>query len=269
MGNVASRGIADGTAPGAQSLGRAIALIRAVAAAGAQGVRLSELSRATLLHKATAHRILSALLDEGVLERDPEDGRYRLGMELFVWGARVSERLSLRSTAQASCDRLCTAYEDTVFLSVRRGLDSVCIERREGAFPIRTLTLEVGSVRPLGVGAGSLALLSALSDEELEDVLDALGERLKPYPTFAPKFLRRLVAETRARGYAFNDQRLMQGMSAIGVPIVTSNGSLLGAFSVAAISARMTQARREQIAQSMRNEAALVAQKHEGRERRR
>lgn len=254
--------LASKSSSGTRTLARAVSLIRAIAVADGRGERLADLARTTNLHRATAHRLLLALCDQGLVERDNDSGRFRLGMELFVWGSRVSERLDLRSIAQASCDRLCLAFEDTVYLSVRRGLDSVCIDRREGEFPIRTLTLEVGSVRPLGVGAGSLALLSALRDDELEGVLVRLEERLRPYPSFDLPMLRQLAAETRARGYAFNDQRLMPGMSAVGVSIVTPGGALIGALSVAAISSRMTGPRREQIAQLLRHEAAIVSQRH-------
>ena len=39
------------------------------------------------------------------------------------------------------------------------GADAVCIDRRLGSYPVKTLTVEVGTKRPLGIGAGSLAIL--------------------------------------------------------------------------------------------------------------
>jgi len=48
---------------------------------------------------------------------------------------------------------------DTVYLVVRSGMEAVCLERIEGPSPVRVLTLDSGSRRPLGLGAGGLAIL--------------------------------------------------------------------------------------------------------------
>ena len=53
---------------------------------------------------------------------------------------------------------------DSSFLSVRRDNYAVCLYREEGTYPVRTHALQAGLQHPLGVGAGSLAMLSALPD---------------------------------------------------------------------------------------------------------
>ena len=75
--------------------------------------------------------------------------------------------------------RIAERTGDTVFLNVRSGPDVLCIDRKEGTFPIKTLIIEVGNRRPLGVGAGGIALLMPLPDEELERVVSANEARLK------------------------------------------------------------------------------------------
>src|SRR5690606_39494348 len=61
-------------------------------------------------------------------------------------------------------------------------LDAVCIDRAEGSFPIRVLTQNVGTRRPLGIGSGSLALLAAAPDDEVDNILRRNASRLKDYP---------------------------------------------------------------------------------------
>ena len=53
---------------------------------------------------------------------------------------------------------------DTSFVSVKRGNYAVCLHREEGTYPVRTHALQAGNQHPLGIGAGSLAMLSALDD---------------------------------------------------------------------------------------------------------
>lgn len=70
----------DNAAPkGAQSLGRAIALLRVVVHASPRAVRLADLIEATGLSKATAHRLATTLVHETLLAYDGESRSYGLG----------------------------------------------------------------------------------------------------------------------------------------------------------------------------------------------
>ena len=55
------------------------------------------------------------------------------------------------------------AMSPSAVLSLPSGIESLCIDVEEGTYPIRANYLRVGSRRPLGVGAGSLALLAWLA----------------------------------------------------------------------------------------------------------
>lgn len=127
-----------------------MAALHALGASGPDGMRLIDLQNELSLSKPTAHRLLLALLSHGMVQRDAERRRYRLGHGL---------QLLARSAAHSGPDlyRICTpavqrlAEEsgDTVFLSARDGLFTVCIDRATGDYPIRAITVEVGSRRPL------------------------------------------------------------------------------------------------------------------------
>jgi DNA-binding IclR family transcriptional regulator len=133
----------------------------------------------------------------------------------------------------------------------------VCLDRREGSFPIKTLTLRVGDRRPLGVGAGSLAILAFLPDEEVERVIAAQGADQARYG-IDEMTMRDMITTARQLGYSVNDERLIRGMSAIGVPVRRPNGQPFAALSVAAISSRLQLPRRESIATSLKQEAELL-----------
>jgi DNA-binding IclR family transcriptional regulator len=155
--------------------------------------------------------------------------------------------------------RLEERSEDTVYLSIRSGDDAICTARQEGRYPIKTLTLAVGDRRPLGIGAGSLALLAALPDAEVERVITANAGRLRPYAAFSPTRLRELVERTRAEGCATNPGMVLPGMMAVGVPVCTGGGRVAGALSIAAIEGRMQPERRAQLVAWLKEEAATIA----------
>ena len=146
--------------------------------------------------------------------------------------------------------------ETPTIASVREGLAAICIGRAIGRFPIRTLTLDVGNRRPLGVGAGSLALLAALPDAEIATVLARNAVWLKDFDGFTADVLTGLVEQARARGYAFNDGLIVPAMNAIAVPVRDADGQPLFALSLAAIRDRMTSDRLDGLVEQLKSEAA-------------
>src|SRR5262249_36878415 len=150
-------------------------VLKALAANSAEGLRLTDVVNATSLGKATVHRVLSGLVAHGLVDQDKATGRFFLSLKLIGWAMAAGDRFGLARLAAPALAPLPKRTEDTIYLSLRSGDEAICIERREGPFPIKTLTLRVGDRRPLGVGAGSLAMLAFLPDEEVEQVIAAQG----------------------------------------------------------------------------------------------
>ena len=237
---------------------RAASLLRILAAQSTDGGRLSDVARAASLGKSTAHRLLSALVDVGFAAQEAATQRYHLGFELVRLGqsARGYEIVEL---ARPALQELAALTEDTVFASIREGAEAVCVDRQVGAFPIRTLTLDVGDRRPLGVGAGSLALLAALPEAERQEVVAANETRLANYPGFDRSALLAFAAEAALRGFALNEGRIVPGMCGVGVAIRDRHGTVYGALSAAAIKERMGPDRIATVAGHLRVRADALA----------
>ena len=71
---------------GAQTVRRALALLRLVATGQEAGVRLTDLSEMSGLSRPTVHRLLQVLLDEGAVERGAGSRNYRIGPEMLLLG---------------------------------------------------------------------------------------------------------------------------------------------------------------------------------------
>lgn len=246
---------------GMQSLERATMTLRVVAAKGPSGAKLADVAEATGLSRSTAHRFLGALVQVGLLEQDEGSATYFLGMELAHFGAIAGNRFGLRDIAHASLSRLTERTADTIYMSIRRDYESICIERFEGDYPIKTLTLDVGDRRPLGVGAGSLALLAFQSDEFVSRAIAVNAADVKAKWGFSTSDLFEFVEETRRKGFALNPGRVAPGMTALGVPIRGGNGDAVAAIGVGAISSRMTQERCANIVTWMHEEAREIETK--------
>ncbi|MGC2082292.1 MAG: IclR family transcriptional regulator [Bradyrhizobium sp.] len=248
----------SGEVAAVKTIDRAARLLSALARDGTQGTMLSELARRTGLGKGTVHRLLGALSDVGYVSQDAASRRYRLGvgLELLSGTARHGRVAALASPL---LERIAGVTADTAFASVRDGLAAVCVGREVGSFPIRTLSLDVGNRRPLGVGSGSLALLAFLPNAEIDKVISGNQRWLAEYPKFTAGDLWTAIAETRRYGFSFNDGRVVQGMNAVGVPVLDTNGRPIAALSVAAIAERLRGDRIIEVASLLQREAAELA----------
>lgn len=248
--------------PGSQSVQRTLVLLNLVGVLARdrpEGVSLAELTRVSERPKASVRRALIALMHAGYVEQDSKTARYRLGVQAAVLGELAShgaDRLGEASTD--SLIRLADAAGDTAFLTVRHGSYAVCARRQEGPGPIRNFALAVGDRHPLGIGAGSLAILSALPDEEVEQVIAATAAARQRYPRFDDETMRRLVRRSRKNGYALNDGLVIPGSWAIGVVVPDADDRPVAALSIASIAERLRGARRDELVELLQREAHNV-----------
>lgn len=245
---------------GAQSIDRAATLLLLVGRAGMAGARLSDLVAQSELAKPTVRRMLLALVRSGLLDQNETSRTYHLGPEIYALGTLASTRFGIHGAALRSLVRLSEYSRDTAFLSVPRDVYSICLHREDGSYPIRVQALEPGDRHPLGVGAGSLAMLAAMGDMDVEAIIAAniAGKSLKQHPNYSATGLRELVCATRANGYALNPGMMLAGSWAIGVAIRDADKRPVGALSIAAIEHRMTKERRRELVPLLQAEAREV-----------
>lgn len=243
---------------GTQTIQRASLLVRLIASRSRTGMRLTEVVQHSRLERPTVHRILKCLVDEGFLLHDAASHHYFLGPLIFELGLASSPQFNLADICRPSLQRIADRTGDTVFLSVRSGHDSVCIDRKEGSFPIKALTLEVGARRPLGVGAGGLALMLPLSDDAIEDIARANATRLQAFNRLTVPALLKMLRRSQQLGYALNDTHITAGATTLALPIVSRHGHPFASISMAAISSRMSQQRQLELVAILRAEIALI-----------
>ncbi len=246
-----------------QSIARPSAVLEALAEASSNGLRMTDVMRATGLGKATVHRLLAGLTSAGLVDQDPDSSRFFVGMRILSWAVSAGERFGLARLAEPAMTRLVDTTLDTIYLTVRSGDEALCLNRREGGHPIKTLTLKVGDRRPLGVSGGGLALLSFLPDAEIDRILKQQAAAGTALP-FDHAALRTMISETRQTGFAWYDvpvlhgTEVVTGMAAVAVPIRRPDSRPIAALSVAAITARLQGQRRRTIVGHLQDEVRRI-----------
>jgi len=243
---------------GAQSVHRVIRLLRALAAQGKGGARLVDLAEETGLERPTVHRLLAGLVAEGMAARETVSRRYRLGPLAYELGLAATPPLDLRRLCEPALLRIAERSSDTVFLTVPSGLDTICLDRKEGSFPIKTLTVDIGTRRPMGVGAGGLALLMTLPIEEAERTIALLAPRIAQYARLDAKTTIAMLKRAHKLGYALNDRQLTPGAMSISLAVKNGQGQAVAAVSVGAIQARMAPDRQKMLAAILKDEVGQI-----------
>lgn len=229
---------------GAQTLRRGLAIVRLLTQVGTGGLRIGEIGRRLELTKPTAVRLTLTLVEEGFVARDHASGRYRLGPEAFAAGLAAEPNYELQHRAAPTLRALSAESGDTVFFTVLHGYESICLSRDEGDFPIRNQLIKPGDRWPLGVGAGSCAMLAALTDDEIGDVLRLNAAlRIERFPRCTDDQIWRLVASTRELGYCMQPGLVLEESWAVGGVVHDVDRRPVASISIAAIRSRLDIAR--------------------------
>lgn len=249
---------------GTQSIERTVALLRELATGGAQGYRLIDLATRTRIGYPTAHRMVQCLLRQGLVERDPLTRRYSLGPLLYELGLAAKPRIDLRELCEPMMGRLAEKTGDTVFLNIRSGLDAVCIDRREGTYPIKVFVYEVGARRPLGLGAGGLALLLPLPWTEIQQIVRKNASRLTAYGRLSPESILAGLRRARENGHIVISNVLVSGITSVAIPFGGSGGLPQAAVTISTISARLPVTRQQEILEDLKKATAALEQRTAG-----
>ncbi|WP_417770054.1 IclR family transcriptional regulator [Stappia sp.] len=220
-----------------QNTKRLAAVLDAVSAQAPRGVRQFELVDLTGLGKGTLHRILAGLVESDLLEFEAETSRYYIGRKVMSWASAGRMHNSMVDNLRPALDEIGAKTGDTVYLTYKHGNRATYVERVIGTYPLRSLPREIGEQRPLGIGAGPLAMLAGMVEDAREATLREIATDIRSYG-ISEKTLRALVQRSLKLGYALHDGEIQQGMVAIGLPL-RKGPSIVGAISVAGTAERM------------------------------
>ena len=221
-----------------QVIDRALAIIDALANAR-DDASLADLAEKVKLHKSTAHRLTSILERHRMVERDPESGRYRLGLRLFELGSIVMGRFNIRDRAHPHLERLLYEVNETVHLCTLDGGEVLYLDKME---PVRSVRMasRIGHRNPAHCTSVGKAMLAFLPESETDDILRQHGlKRFTAKTITTPAELKAQLKTIREKGYSIDNEEIEEGVRCIGAPVLDHTGRPIAAISVSAPSFRL------------------------------
>ncbi len=199
------------------SIPRAVMILKALA----QGRdRLVDIATSRNLSKSTTHRLLSTMVQTGLVSQDPLSRRYFLGplfLNLATNSSVTHQNLVLAAHEQMA--ELHRRTDETVSLHIHMGAVRISLEEMASTQNIK-FTSGKGDIAPVYAGAPGKALLAQLSPEELEALLAHIDLKKEGPKTITSKpLLKKELAAIQKQGYALSYSERIPGSSCLSAPI--------------------------------------------------
>lgn len=200
---------------------RALEILLLLGSVGPEGLGLAKIAETIGGGKSAAHRSLASLIHKGFAEPAERHGHYRLGPAIPVIAQR-QERLEPQvQRVRPGMTEFARRTGFTVYLMVQAGVDAVCAEMISRSSR-RQFTMGIGARVPMGVAAGSLALLSMLPEKTAAQIIESNAERYINHPSIRhvdARVVAEQVALARTCGYAVNMGYYLPGEGGLGLPV--------------------------------------------------
>jgi len=219
-----------------QSVDRALRILLAFGEATPGGLTIAELARTLDVHKSTASRLVSTLVDAGFLDRGEGDAEapLRLGAEMARLGRIAAGRRDLTDLAEPVLAELASQTGETTTLAVLDGADVVTVAERAGAHVVGPHSW-LGRRSPLHSTSDGKVFL-AFGATQLPD---GPLERLTPATVTDRRKLKAELAQAREDGWATATGDFEQGLNGIAAPVLDGEGRCVAAVCVSGPSYRL------------------------------
>lgn len=221
------------------TVGKALEILDAVAAFE-RPVRFSEILETSSYPKATLYRFIQTLTNQKMLTYDEEDGTYTLGLRLLRLAHGAWKTASLAPIARPFVEDLAARVGEAVHLALIDNGQVLFVDKIKATENFETLA-RAGQVAPAYCTGVGKAMLAFLAPKRLELALQQQAYfKYTPWTHDTPESLLRELEQVRAEGVAFDRQEHEEGIISIASPILSTNGRVIGALSIATATTRNT-----------------------------
>jgi IclR family acetate operon transcriptional repressor len=214
--------------------------IAEVVALAAEPVSLEGIAAATSIPRPSLHRFVNALVERGVLLREPHGKAYSAGDRLSAMAAGVMSHSSLRNERRSILKSLVDQIGETCNFTTLDGHDIVYVDRVEAAWPLR-VHLQPGSHVPIHCTSSGKLFLAHMSARKRRRLLYRGSlKRFTGKTITDPALLETELKRIRKTKISTDDEGYFTGLISVAVPVLGRNRRMIGTVAVHAPTARMS-----------------------------
>lgn len=201
---------------------------------------IADLAKLVDISKSTIFDLVYTLAANGMLEQNPENSKYRLGIRLFELGSLYSNRNPISDVARRYGEELAVKYNATIHLGTHRDGQVIYLNKFESPGALVSYS-RAGKRAPMSCTGLGKAMLAFLPESYKEAYVTS-----HPLPKFTehsittPEELDSDLALIRQRGYAIDDEEIELGLRCVAAPIYAGN-EVVGAMSISMLAPYATE----------------------------
>lgn len=195
-----------------------------------------------------------------MVERDPQTGRYHLGLRLFELGTIAIGSFNVRERAGRHLERVLFEVDETVHFCILDAGEALYLEKLEPTRSVR-MASRIGRRVPTHCTAVGKAMLARLAEREVDEILRRHGlQRYTPRTLTTPAELKSELQAIRERGYSVDNEEIEEGVRCVAAAILDHAERPLAAISVSAPAFRLPMEKVPVVAASVMRAAMELSQ---------
>lgn len=211
-------------------LARSITLLELVAT-HVDGIGVRDAARRTGIDRSAVSRILTQFEELGYVEQERERGVYAAGPRLFSIVAALAERDSLVKAAEPLLKELVARFNETCY-AVALVDDTLVYRSKVDCDNTIRYVIELGKGFPLVSGASGMAILTGLSPDERDRILQQPIVAHTDASLTDPDAVRAQLAEDIRLGYSYSPGRWVPNGGGVAAPFFDAAGRCAGAITL-------------------------------------
>lgn len=205
------------------------------------GAGITEVATELDLAKSTVHRHLATLVDNEYVVK--EGSVYRIGLRFIDLGQHARNRHQAFEMAKPIVKELANETEERAQFIVEEHGWAVYVHRKRGSHAVRT-DPGIGKRIPINQTAAGKSILAHFPESKVREIIDKRGLPSGTTNSITEESnLFDELEQIRERGYALNNQEIIKGLRAVGVPVFGPSGEVIGGLSVAGPNRRFDEDR--------------------------
>lgn len=243
-------------ARGTQVVDRVFDIIDAFIHVGPE-LSVTDVSRRVGLKYSTAHRLLEAMARRGILDRDPETRRYRIGLQLRQVALASIGQVDLLDHARPFLEELTKATGETSHLAVFDDGMALYVDKVESQRMLSRPS-HVGRRLPTYCTGVGKAMLASLPAEVVDAVLSGDLQQFTANTITDPARLRAEMATIRQQGYAVDNEEIEEGLVCVAAAIRDRDGRVIAGISIGGPASRVRKRGVEIVAREVTQSARAI-----------
>lgn len=201
---------------------------------------VKEIREKLAYNKSSTLRLIRNLEEAAFLERVEGTQTYKLGFGIYCLGQLAESYGHIRTAAKPFVEELCRKCGETVHLAVMHNGQALYIDKIESEKRALRIMSRVGSSLNCHCSGVGKVLLAALSDKQLNNVVEEWGLPKETEHTITDRArLDKELKKIREAGYAIDDEEIEYGLKCVAAPIKDADGKTVAAVSVSGPKERM------------------------------